>query len=265
MKTTTFASIGIVTQYFSHYLPKQRGLSPNTIKSYRDTMIQLLCFMDKELNISINKIESKIFDTELINTFLDYLATERNISISSRNQRLAALHSFFKFLMLHDLECFDACSSILNIEYTRKPYTVMNYLSIEEVKTLLRIPDPKTTKGLRELCILATLYETAARVQELIDIKLSDMTFELPPVILLHGKGNKERLIPISNDVVAIISKYCKVYNISSNDNLFQNIQGNELTRNGVRYIVNKNIRLAKSIHPELFNGKITKSHISSQ
>jgi len=178
---TTFSSI--VTKYFSIYLPKQRGLSLNTIKSYRDTMLQMLSFVEMHCNIPINRIESGIFDKELIVTFLEHLEVDRRLSTSSKNQRLAALHSFFKYLMVNDLECFNACQRILDIDFTRKPQIFMNYLNLEEIKLLLEVPDYSSKKGIRDLCILATLYETGSRVQELIDIKFYDVTLQLPAVI----------------------------------------------------------------------------------
>lgn len=221
-------------------------------------MLQLLSFMETNRNIPINKVESDIFDKELIVTFLEYLEVDRGLSISSKNQRLAALHSFFKYLMMNDIECYDACRGILDIEFARKPQIIMNYLSVDEIKLLLAVPDYRSKKGIRDLCILATLYETASRVQELINIKFCDVTLCFPSVILLHGKGNKDRFVPISKDVTSIVLKYINVYGIRADDYLFQNAQGNELTRNGVQYIINKNIWAAKKLYPKYFNGKIT-------
>ncbi len=144
------------------------------------------------------------------------------------------------------------------IEFTRKPQIIMNYLNLDEIKHLLEVPDYRSKKGIRDLCILTTLYETGSRVQEIIDIKFYDVTLQFPAVILLHGKGNEERLVPISKDVVSIISKYANMYSIKTNDYLFQNAQGNKLTRNGVQYIVTKNILIAKKRYPKYFKGKIS-------
>lgn len=248
----------IVTKYFGMYLIKQRGYSVNTLKSYRDTMIQLLIFIEQNYNITINKIDSSIFTKDIILSFLNHLEIDKGMSVSSRNQRLAAIHSFFKYLQKNDLSCYDTCSEIINIEFRRTTQTMINYMSLEEVKFLFSVPNLNTKKGIRELCILATLYETGARVQELIDIKVADVTLNSLSTVILHGKGNKDRIIPISKDVSKLITRYLSVFTLKPDDYLFQNYQRRKLTRGGIQYIINKNIGLAKEIKPTYYASKIS-------
>jgi site-specific recombinase XerD len=240
------------------YLIKQRGLSNNTLKSYRDTMVQLLEFIECKYKISINKIDSKAFSKNVILEFMYYLEQERKISVASRNQRLAAIHSFFRYLQKKDLSCYNLCSEILDIEFKRKADTIINYMSLEEVRFLFTVPNLNTKKGLRELCILVTLYESGARVQELIDVRVSDVSLHPLSTIILHGKGNKDRLVPISNDVRKIIKTYLNDFPSNNESYLFKNRQGFRLTRGGIQYIVDKNILLGKEKMPAFYKNRIT-------
>lgn len=249
----------IVTKYFGMYLIKQRGVSSNTIKSYRDTFVQLLEFMECRYHISASKISSGDFTKERITDFLDYLERKRNLSISSRNQRLAAIHSFFRFLQKNDLTCFKICTEILSIEFKNTPQPTISYLSLDEIRYLFTLPNSSIKSGLRELAIIVLLYETGARVQELIEIKLGDISTNTAPTVILHGKGNKSRVVPISKDVASIIKKYIVKFQINNPAApLFTNKQGKELTRVGVQYIINKYVDMGKKNNPEMFHGNIS-------
>ena len=202
-----------VTNYFKEYLPKVKGFSSNTIKSYKETMIQLINYLESN-KIDYSDIQN--IDYDVINNFLLFLEKENNLSISSRNQRLSAIHSLFKYIQKRELSYFDKCSQILSIEYKKTPVTIVSYMSIDEVKTLLSIPNIKNDSEFKHLMILTLLYETGARVSEIINIKLEDINF-INKYIILHGKGNKTRSVPISKDVINIINSFIKRFNINNN------------------------------------------------
>jgi site-specific recombinase XerD len=204
-----------VTKYFAEYLPLHIGASKNTCKSYRDTFVQLLGFIEDTHHIATGKIELGTITANDVERFLLYLEESKGAGISTRNQRLAAIHSFFRYLQKKELPYFGQCSEILAVPLKKKPPVVMSYLSIEEVKVLFSVPDTKNKKGLRDLAILAILYETGARVQELIDLTPAHLNIEgETPYVELRGKGNKVRRIPIAAEVATILSRYMDVFHI---------------------------------------------------
>jgi site-specific recombinase XerD len=249
-----------VTKYFAEYLPLHIGASKNTCKSYRDTFVQLLGFIEDTRHIAPGKIELGTITANDIERFLLYLEESKDAGISTRNQRLSAIHSFFRYMQKKELPYFGQCSEILAVPFKKKPPVVMSYLSIEEMKVLFSVPDTKNRKGLRDLAVLTILYETGARVQELIDLTPAHLSIDgETPYVELRGKGNKVRRIPIATEVAAILSKYMDVFHICPGHGaLFSNQQGGKLTRAGVQYIVSKNLRLAELKASELYRRKIT-------
>jgi len=249
-----------VTKYFAEYLPLHIGATKNTCRSYRDAFVQLLGFIEDTRHIDSGKIGIETITANDVERFLLYLEENKRVGISTRNQRLAAIHSFFRYLQKKELPCFGQCSEILAVPSKKNPPVVMSYLSIDEMKVLFSVPDTKNKKGLRDLAILTVLYETGARVQELIDLTLAHMSIDgEAPYVELRGKGNKVRRVPIATEVAAILGRYMDEFHVRlSHSALFTNQQGEKLTRVGVQYIVSKNLDLAKQKAPGLYKRKIT-------
>lgn len=201
-----------LTNFLSSYLINQKGLSINTIKSYRDTFKNLLIFFIERKKLKINKISLDDFSRDIIIEFLDYIEKEKGNSINTRNQRLAAIHSFFKYLQYEDPIYMNKSQEILEISFKKKSQKVVEYLTTEAVKVLLKQPDISTKNGLRDLLILSILYDTGARVQELIDIKIRDIRIDEPSIIVLHGKGNKDRQVPLMSNTKKILNTYIEKY-----------------------------------------------------
>jgi site-specific recombinase XerD len=189
-----------------------------------------------------------------------YLEENKRIGISTRNQRLAAIHSFFRYVQKKELSCFAQCSEILAVPFKKNPQVVMSYLNIDEMKILFSVPDTKNRKGLRDLTILTVLYETGARVQELIDLTPAHMNIDgETPYVELRGKGNKVRRVPIATEVAVILRRYMDAFHIRPGHGaLFTNQQGEKLTRVGVQYVINKNLALAEQKVSGLCKRKIT-------
>lgn len=244
-----------VTNYFKEYLPKIKSYSSNTIKSYKETIIQLINYFENN-KIDYSKIDNINYD--VINNFLLYLENENNLSISSRNQRLSAIHSLFKYIQKRELSYFDKCSQILSIEYKKTPVTIVSYMNMDEIKILLSIPNIKNNNEFKHLIILTLLYETGARVSELINIKLEDINF-VNKYIVLYGKGNKTRSVPISKDVLSILDNYIKRFNITDkNSYLLNSKYSDKISRFGVHYVIDNYIKKAKAIYPNYYSKKIT-------
>jgi len=248
-----------VTKYFGEYLPRHKGVSENTLRSYRDTFVQIIEYLRCIHKIPCSKISIDYFTCNRVVGFLDYLESERKVSPSTRNQRLAAIHSFFRFIQRNEPAYFSQCADILAIEFKKKPEPVIEYLSIEEQQFLFSLPDVNNRHEIRDLAILATLYETGARVQELIDLRISDISLNSCPTARLNGKGNKTRIVPIGSDTASILQKYINEYSIvKAEQHLFANSQQNHLTRVGVQYIINKYVERGRKMNPAMFKKNIT-------
>lgn len=248
-----------LTKYFAEHLPVQIGASHNTVQSYRDAFVQMLEFFKLRYRIDPDKLSYSDFTPERIEAFLSYLEEERGISISTRNQRLAAIHSFFRYIQYRDPAGFEQCAKVLSIPFKKAPVKPMNYMSIEEVEFLFSIPDQSDDSQLRDLAILVLLYETGARVQELIDLTPASLRFSSTCIAELHGKGNKTRLVPVNADAAGIVRNYIYCYKRANvNEPLFVNRKGEKLTRAGIQYIIDKYVSTAKKERPDLFRNKIS-------
>ncbi len=257
MKPTDFSSY--ISNFISKYLPNERGSSRNTISAYRDTFVLLIGFIEKEKKVKIEKITLETITKKTILDFLDWLQVERKSSDSTRNARLAAIHSFYKYVQYESLENLDKCQSILAIKFKKSQKKNMNYLTVEGIKLLLRQPDCSTERGQRDLALLALMYDSGSRVQEIIDLTPSSLRLNKPPTLHIIGKGNKARLVPLLDSQVEIIKKYLKASRLdlsSANQYpLFSNSRKEKLSRVGVNYIIQKYIKMARmedsSIIPE--------------
>ena len=258
MKQTDLARI--LTRFLADYLPGQRNVSTNTIKSYRDTFKLILLFSEREMNVKAEKLTLSLMDTGTIIKFLDWLEKTRNASISTRNQRLAAIHSFYRYAQMENPELLLECQRVLNLPFKKKMTKPVDYLSPEALRGLFAQPNVQTKRGRRDLILMITLYDTAARVQELIDLTARDIRLVSPAVITLTGKGNKKRCVPIMSKTKLMLEEYMKANKLDVNGKqdhpLFFNSQHHKFTRPGITYILGKYFFLAKEknrnvIYPE--------------
>ena len=233
-----------LSMFLTGYMAGLRNLSSNTIKSYRDTFVILLEFLKLNHGISPEKITTKYIDKNIIEEFLIWLETSRNNSISTRNQRLAGIHAFFRYLQGEEPEYLFHCQRILAIPIKKAPKPVVSYLSEEAMKSILRMPDSSTYDGRRDLTLLCTLYDTGARAQELADLIVRNVRLSTPSVISITGKGNKTRHVPIMKQTENLLKTYIKEHKLDTLDmldsSLFYSKLGKKLTRQGITYIVRK-------------------------
>lgn len=248
-----------ITKFFSEYLPSNLGASINTVKSYRDTFVQFISFFETKYKIKSSKLSFDDITASSIEDFLLWLEEEKRISIATRNQRLGAIHSFFKYIQHREPAYFNLCTSILSIGFKKTPLSAISYLSLDEIKILFSLPNKKIKQEYRDLTMLVILYDTGARVQELLDLKLQQIRLDSKPIVYLQGKGNKTRVVPIGNDTANIIKKYIVDNAITiQTDNLFKNKQQKPLTRAGVDYVLNKYIEIGRKQKPNLFKKTVS-------
>lgn len=250
MKPTDFAKY--LTEFLASYLPSQKNVSRNTIRSYRDTFKLLIKYYQDIKGIRIERITLSDLSSEGIISFLKWLETDRGCSISTRNQRLAAIHSFFRYIQAEEPDGIFHFQKIINIPVKKAKKTTVEHLTPEAIKLLLEQPDKSTRKGRRDLTLLSVLYDCGARVQELIDIRISDINFEPPAVISLTGKGNKMRKVPIMKNTTTLLQHYLTEHELDkpwkNEYPLFTNNQHHKLTRKGIAYIVSKYAASAREV-----------------
>jgi integrase/recombinase XerD len=248
MKPTDFAKY--LTEFLSTYLPTQKNVSKNTIHSYRDTFKLLITYCQEIKGLSSERITLNMLSSEWIIDFLEWLEVNRKCSISTRNQRLAAIHSFFRYVQAEEPAGIFYFQKITAIPIKKAKKIVVEYLTPEAVKLLLEQPDRNTPKGRRDLTIISVLYDSGARVQELIDMKVCDVILQVPAVLTLTGKGNKTRRVPVMTNTASLLQSYLLENKLDKpwrNEHpLFTNSQHHKLTRKGVTYIIAKYVESAR-------------------
>jgi site-specific recombinase XerD len=215
--------------FLTVYLPKQKCASPNTIKSYRETLNLLLKFLDEKKKIPIHKASFSDLGHKTIGDFLEWLEKSRKCSISTRNQRLMAIKSFFKYAVLVDATQASFQVEMQKVPMKKSPSTIVEYLSQEGLKLLLSQPNAKNDRGLRDQVLMILMYDAALRCQEILDIKVQDIDLNtVSPSILVTGKGRKMRSVPITAKSAEHIKYYMQKFHPQQvecqNDYLFYTI-----------------------------------------
>jgi site-specific recombinase XerD len=236
-----------IAGFLSRYLPGQRNLSTNTIASYRDAVKLFLVFCETEWTMRPDKIRISDISPELLTAYLDWLEQVRHCTAASRNQRLAAFKSFFHYVAAMEPEHLLACQGILGLPMKKLARQPMSYFSPEGLHVLLSQPDITTRKGRRDHALLVLLYDSAARVQEICDLRVRDVRSEQPATVTLHGKGRKTRIVPITAKTASIMQAYFEERGwISTSVTLdfpvFMNSRKCKLTRAGVAHILARHV-----------------------
>lgn len=254
MKPTNFSK-GL-TDFLTKYLPGDRAISHNTISSYKFTFVLFLTFMEEERKLKPDKLQLKYITKDCIVDFLNWLQTTRKSSDASRNVRLAGVHSFFRFLQYEFPEYLNQCQQILSIKFKKTEKTTIDYLTIEGIRLLLRQPDIKSKKGQRDLAMLALMYDSGARVSEIVNLTPSMIRLNEPYTVKLIGKGNKARIIPLMEQEIVHLKRYMANNKLLEPENnlhpLFFNSRKEKLTRAGVNYVLQGYANTARKKNPTL-------------
>jgi len=255
-------------QYLSYYirlfiiqfLSNEKGLSENTILAYRDALKLLLKYCADYLKIKIDKLPCDQIDDKIVRKFLDYLEQKRGCTPNTRNARLAALKTFFYYLGREVPQCLDNTHRINHIPLKKIPHKTIDYLDPDELKAIIDSIDACSRNGIRDKALLMLMYNTGARVQEIVHIKLDDLRLDAASQVKLTGKGKKERVCPIWEDTIEAIKAYISVRNPKQADekHLFLNDRGESITRFGIRYIIKKYTLKAIEKQPSLQSKKIS-------
>lgn len=240
--------------FFADHLPRIRGMSPHTVSSYRDACTLLLRFLAEHHRRAVVKLDFDDLTPDDIIAFLHHLEKIRGNSVTTRNARLAAIHAFARFVAANHPEHLELCQRVLAVPFKRARPRIVEYLEADEIAAILDAPDRETPDGRRDHALLLTLFNTGARVQEILDLRPADLQLVRPFQVRLRGKGRKERLCPLWPRTVKILRALLDENQVESHSTaqLFRNRRGGPLTRFGVRYLLRKCASAAASTAPTL-------------
>ena len=252
---------GLLQAFFTDRLMHQRAASPHTIASYRDSFRLLLKFASERLGKQPSSLAIGDLDAPFIGTFLNHLEKDRSISSRSRNVRLAAIHSFFRYVALHEPSSCAVAQRVLAMPSKRFDRRPVEFLTRVEIDALLSAPDKDSWGGRRDWTLLTVAVQTGFRVSELIGLQPEDVAFGSGAHIRCRGKGRKERCTPLRKDAVAALRAWLRERNGRSSDFLFPNARGGKLSRDGVEYLLAKHLAVARRQCPSLRKKRVT-SHV---
>lgn len=239
-----------LSKFLKEYLVVERNISKETIRSYTKTFQMLIEYLVNTKNIKLKDISFENITRDLILDYLNHLEEKGN-SIRTRNQRLACIKSFYKYCLYYEIQNIDNINKVLTINYKKCVKPIQEYVTEEEVSLILSSINILTKIGKRDLLILSLLYDTAARASEIINLKIKDINLEAKSIILT-GKGNKRRIVPIMEPTKELLIRYLK-----ENDDqiyLFENNYNKSYNWCFIRDIINKYTKgINKKVTPHTF------------
>jgi site-specific recombinase XerD len=241
-------------RFFADHMPRARGLSPHTIRSYRDAFAMLLRFLAARLDRDVVDLDLCDIDPDGVIAFLEHLETGRGNCAATRNARLAAIHAFARFVAAQHPEHLEISQRLLAVPFKRTRLRVIDYLEKDEVAAMLAATDRPTADGRRDRALLLVMLNTGGRVQEILDIRPRDLQLDRPLQVRIFGKGRKERICPLFPRTAEVLRALITETGLdaSSPEPLFRSRRGAPLTRFGVRYLLRKYSALAQSAAPGL-------------
>jgi len=246
--------------FFTERLRNQRHASPNTIAAYRDTFRLLLTFAERRTGTPPSKLHIEALNAELIGAFLDHLQHERANSTATRNARLAAIRSLYRYAALKHPDHADTIARVLAIPAKRGPQPTVTFLGDDEIDALLAAPDRHTWLGRRDHALLLTMIQTGLRVSELTGLDCADITLTSGPHVLCHGKGRKQRVTPLTRQTAAVLRVWRHERIGNPDEPLFPTSRGRRLSRDAIAWLLAKHVATAAHQCPSL-NAKTITPH----
>jgi site-specific recombinase XerD len=248
-----------VQAFFSEYLPMHRGLSPNTVKAYRDALKLFFAFTAAHnKHTSVHLVLEEV-TAKTVLAFLADIETRRGNRVVTRNLRLAAIKTFVTYLIAQDPLRAGEYHRISTFPLKRAPRQIMGYLEVAEVQALLKAIDRDSPSGERDYVLLSLLYNTGARVQEICDLRIDSLRLDSPAVVTIVGKGRKTRYVPLWKDTAELLRQYLtRSTPMSNSAALFLNARGEPLGRFGIRHILQTRVRNAAKHCPSLKERRVS-------
>ena len=248
----------LLQSFFTDRLLRQRHASPHTIAGYRDSFRLLLHFAVENLGKAPSDLLIEDLGAPFIGTFLEHLEADRGCSARTRNTRLAAIHSFFRYVALSEPAYALLCQRVLAMPSKRFEKRLIEFLTRPEIKALLAAPDPSTWIGRRDRTLLVVAIQTGLRVSELTALRWQDIILETGAHLCCHGKGRKQRSTPLRRDARTMLSAWGQCQQAKPEERVFPSIRGGALSSDAVQYLVTKHTTTARQNCPSLKRKKIT-------
>jgi site-specific recombinase XerD len=224
----------LVQDFFCRRLIEQQGVSPRTVEAYRDTFRLLLAYLPRHLGKPVPALSLADLDAPAVLAFLDHLEAGRGNGPRTRNARLAALRSFVRYAASRDPTAWPLARRVLAIPSKRYTKPLLGYLSREEMQAVLNAPDAATWAGRRDRVLLAVMYNTGARVSEVVGLRRDDLIEVNARTLRIRGKGRKQRVVPLWKRTAAELARWTKSLGPQPDGPLFPNARGQPLSRSGV-------------------------------
>jgi integrase/recombinase XerD len=244
--------------FLREHLPKERRASQHTCEAYAQSFQLLLGFAANRLKIKPSKIEIERLDAPLILAFLEHLEKKRGNSVRTRNARLAAINSFFRFLEYRVPSCLDQARRIHAIPMKKTDQALVDYLARDELQALLDAPDTGTVSGIRDRAMLHLAFAAGMRVSELVGLRLDQIDRQGLATVHIVGKGRRERVLPLWKETAVAVKAWLKVRPASTAPELFLNARGQAMTRSGFEYILAKHVTTASRVAPSVASKRVS-------
>jgi integrase/recombinase XerD len=240
------------------HLPHERKASHHTGAAYAYSFQLLVCFAACRLNVQPCQLEIEQLDAPLVLAFLKHIEIERHNSPRTRNARLAAVNSFFRFLEYRLPSCLDQSRRIHAIPLKKTDEALIGYLTREEMQALLNAPDPRTKFGVRDRAMLHLAFAAGLRVSELISLRLDHLDSQACSSIHVMGKGRRERVLPLWKDTAMALRAWLAIRPREGCPELFPNAAGRAMTRAGFEYVLAKHVAVATKAQPSIAKRRVT-------
>lgn len=255
---TALTLSALIQKYFTDRLYNQLEASPHTIASYRDTFKLLFRFAGEKTGKTPTKLTVNDLDVEMIGLFLDDIEKNRKNSARSRNTRLAAIRSFFRFVAINEPVYMHQCQKILSLPGKRYVKRNVEFLNSKEMQALLNAPNRSTWIGCRDHALLTIALQTGLRASELVNLRCCDVVLETGAHVRCEGKGRKHRATPLRRESVSVMKNWIKRWGGSNLDPLFPTIRGDKMSRDALEHLVKRHIKTASKSCPSLVGKRIS-------
>jgi site-specific recombinase XerD len=255
---TSLGLAALLERFFTQRLMQQRQASPHTVSSYRDTFRQFLKFTEQRLHKAPSQLNFQEINAPLIMAFLDHLEMHQGVSIRSRNLRLTALHSFFRFAAFEAPAHSAQIQRVLAIPSKRFTRTLVQFLTRPEVDALLAAPDQRTWSGRRDHAFILLAVQTGLRLSEMSGLQRQDMILGTGAHVRVIGKGRKERCTPLARSTLVVLNAWLREPQRGDGNILFPSARGERLSVHGVQYLLNKHRMTASRVCPSLRDKRVT-------
>jgi site-specific recombinase XerD len=244
--------------FFTDRLLRQRHASSHTVAAYRDTLRMLLSYAAVRVNVSPSRLDIAQLDAPMIGAFLDHLEHERGNSVRTRNARLAAIHSLFRFAALQHPEHAASISRVLAIPPKRCDQALVTYLTDNEIDALLAAPDPATRTGRRDRALLLLDIQTGLRISELTGLTIADIHLGTGAFVACHGKGRKDRITPLTTETEHALREWLAEHHADPHAPLFPGRTGQQLSRDAIEHRIALHAKAATRHCPSLQTKRVT-------